>query len=90
MCSIANQYHGRNEFALVKDDKYYLAAKVLKKTEIDCPWLKDTEAGSDKRNCIAECGAILPAGSLKCGACGVLQVSEQKYKDEIARRQALN
>lgn len=69
-----------------ESNRIFVAARVLKKTKVDCPWLENTVASADNKECIAQCGRILPAGSLQC-QCGVRQVTDAVYDREIKRRQ---
>jgi hypothetical protein len=85
----ANELHARGRFSEVRNDKHYQVARILKKTELDCPWLKDTAESSDKKECLA-CGTPIKASSLKCHACGTLQMSQEAFDAEIKRRQALS
>lgn len=89
MCGEANQAYAKGVFRDVRDDVYYALARILKKTELDCPWLKDTEESSDKKSCIG-CGSTMPSGKDKCLACGELQIPEEVYKAKMDRLRAAN
>ena len=74
----------------MSDDKIFVVAKILNKTKVECPFLENTVAATENRPCIAECGAILPVGSLICGQCREKQVSDVVYEREMKKRRAVN
>ncbi len=85
----ANELHARSRFHEIRSDKHYQIATILGKTEVDCPWLKDTPQFSNNKACLA-CGTSIKMSSLKCPACGTLQMSQEAFDAEIKRRQALS
>lgn len=77
---------GRFQVEFMNDERIFMVARILKKTKIDCPWLENTVASVENKECIAGCGRVLPVGSLQC-QCGVRQVTDVVYEREIKRRQ---
>ncbi len=91
MLRYASDMHTKGKFSeIAVDEKYFMIARILKKTKVECRWLENTEASNNNKLCITGCGAVLPAGSLKCGQCGEKQVTEEKFAAEMKRLQALN
>jgi hypothetical protein len=85
MCADANMEHARGRFGDVRNDQIYQAAHILNKTELDCPWLKDTAEGSDKIQCWS-CQSVIGGKSFKCPKCGELQVTLEEFEAEKKRR----
>lgn len=77
---------GKFQTEFMNDERIFMVARVLKKTKVDCPWLENTLASAENKECIAQCGRILPLGSLQC-QCGVKQVTDAVYEREIRKRQ---
>lgn len=88
VCQEANVEYSRGKFADVRHDELYQMLRLIKGTEAQYPWSKDTADKMENRNCIAECGAVLKLGALKCGMCGEKQVSDEDYEKEITLRKA--
>lgn len=77
---------GKFQIEFMNDERIFMVARILKKTKVDCPWLENTLASAENKECIAGCGRVLPLGSLQC-QCGVRQVTDAVYEREIKRRQ---
>lgn len=76
---------GKFQTEFMNDERIFMVARILKKTKVDCPWLENTVASAENKECIAGCGAILPLGSLQC-RCGARQVTDAVYEREMQRR----
>lgn len=77
---------GKFQIEFMNDERIFMVARILKKTKVDCPWLENTLASAENKECIAGCGRVLPLGSLQC-QCGVRQVTDAVYNREIQKRQ---
>lgn len=90
-CAAATEAWKRGSFGkeYMNDERIFVIARILKKTRLDCPWLENTEASNENKNCIAECGAVLPIGAIRCGQCGEKQVSDEKYEKIMKERREL-
>jgi hypothetical protein len=92
MCEAANMAYARGTFNDIRgkdgNEQLYIAARLIKKTEMDCPWLKGTAEAADKKHCIS-CQSVLPGAALKCGVCGELQLTQEEYDKEVARRRSM-
>lgn len=77
---------GKFQTEFMNDERIFLIARVTKATKVECPWLENTTASVENKECIAGCGRVLPIGSLQC-QCGVRQVTDLVYNAEIKRRQ---
>lgn len=87
ICQEANVEYSRGNFKDVRHDELYQMARLIRGTEAQYPWLKDTADKAENTACIG-CGFTLKAQALKCGSCGTLQVSEEAFAAEIKKRQA--
>lgn len=83
MCEEANLEYARGNFASVKNDQMYQAARLLKKTELDCVWLKDTAEQSAKESC-GGCGKTIKIGILRC-ECGY-RVCDDETWEKVKKR----
>ena len=70
----------------LSDERIFVVTRILGKTKVECPFLENSTAATENRPCIAECGAILPIGSLICGSCKERQVSDEVYEREMKKR----
>lgn len=84
-CEEANQAFASAQFGLIRDQLYFIAADLLNKTVIDCPFLGATVANSQRKLCI-ECGATMQSDKIRCPACHVLQISDAEYQAILAQR----
>ncbi len=78
MCEEANLEYARGRFAEVRTEQLYLAARLLKKTELDCAWLKDTAEQSAKESC-GGCGKTIKIGILRC-ECGYRVCDDETWE----------
>lgn len=68
---------GPNAFAEIADPDYHFrAARLLKKTTAECPWLANTQAPGARANC-SGCGAVYEVGVMKCRECGYILDKER-------------
>ncbi len=82
MCQDANVEWGRGKFADVRTDKLYQAARLIKGSELQYGWLKDT---GDKAENMA---LLIKQMALKCPHCGAQQVSDEElraYQERVAK-----
>lgn len=84
-CQAANVEHSRGRFAEVRNDKLYQCARILKATETEFVWLKDTIENVNKKLCWS-CTTVLKGHALKCPQCGELQVTPAEFDAEKKRR----
>lgn len=84
-CGEGHQAHIQGTWGMIKSPLYFTLARILKKTPMECAFLKDTEEASDLKACIS-CGATIPTIALKCKACGDVQVSQEAYELEMVKR----
>jgi hypothetical protein len=50
---------------------HHVAARALRKTEAECPWLANTEQLAERADC-PSCGAVYSKGIMKCRGCGFI------------------
>lgn len=87
-CQRGNMEYSRGNFKDYRSDDLYIMARIIKATEMDFPWLKDTAENVDKKSCWS-CGTVLKGFALKCLACGEMQVTQQEFDAEKERRSKL-
>lgn len=85
VCQEANIEHSRGKFAEVRNDQLYVFAELINGTELQYPWLKDSGDKADRKKCWS-CGTLLEGFALKCGGCGEMQVTQEEFDAEKARR----
>jgi hypothetical protein len=61
----------------IRPESHFVAARLLGKTEIDCPWLKNAQVPAERDECPG-CGTIYKIGIMKCRECGYI-LDKDKY-----------
>lgn len=66
---------------VIRPEWHFVAARALKKSEAECPWLGNTQAPAARTEC-AGCGTIYKIGIMKCGTCGMI-LDKAKYDKAV-------
>jgi hypothetical protein len=85
MIAEANSEYANNKW-LDEDtvQKWYLvAARILKKSPAECPWMADRQAPAARENCPG-CGSVYEKGILKCRHCGFV-LDKPRYDDAVKK-----
>ena len=53
----------------IRPDTHFVAARALRKTEAECPWMKNSAAPAERAEC-PSCTAVYKVGAMKCRECG--------------------
>jgi hypothetical protein len=72
---------------LNRPEWYFVAARKLGKTEIDCPFLQNSVAPAERAAC-GNCGKVYEIGIAMCSGCGSI-LDEEKYIAEARRKAAI-
>ena len=72
---------------LNRPEWYFVAARKLGKTEIDCPYLQNSIAPAERAQC-QNCGKVYEVGIAMCSGCGSI-LDEEKYIAEARRKAAI-
>jgi hypothetical protein len=67
----------------IRPEWHFVAARALKRTEAECPWLKGTEVGPERQACPG-CGTVYSTGVMKCRTCGFI-TDKKRYDDAVAK-----
>ena len=68
---------------IIQPDWHFRAARALKKTEAECPWLANTTVGGERREC-PNCGTAYTVGIAQCASCKNI-LDEAKYLENEQR-----
>lgn len=74
---------GPNKRIEVQTNEHFIAARYLGYTEQQCPWLHNTAAPANRKDCEG-CGESYVVGIMKCKSCGYI-LDEEKYKKNKER-----
>lgn len=92
-CQDANMHYSKGSFADIRgtdgNPKIYQCARIIGGSVLEYKWLGDTGDAIKSKTCIV-CSTAVKADALKCPACGAMQVSQEKFDQEVKRRQELN
>lgn len=55
----------------IRPEWHFVAARALKKSAAECPWLANTAVPAQRENCPG-CGSIYNIGIIKCATCGYI------------------
>lgn len=65
----------------IRPETHYVAARALRKTEAECPWLRNSQLPAERAECPG-CGTVYKIGIIKCRDCGFI-LDKRKYDEAV-------
>lgn len=66
---------------VIRPEWHRVAARALRKSEAECPWLGNTQVPAARAECPG-CGNVFKVGIIKCGGCGFI-LDKPKYDKAV-------
>ncbi len=83
---LAGEAHAKGPNAVaevINPDWHFVAARALRKTVAECPWLANSAVPAERSNCLG-CGAVYEVGVLKCRECGFI-LNKPGYDEAVKK-----
>lgn len=71
-----------NSKDVIRPEQHFVAARILKKTVAECPWLSREVQQADRAACPG-CGTVYTVGVIKCRECGYV-IDKAKHDKAVA------
>lgn len=65
----------------IRPEWHFVAARALRKSEAECPWLANTQAPAARNECPG-CGTVYKVGIIKCGNCQMI-LDKKKFDQAV-------
>ncbi len=65
----------------IRPETHFVAARALRKSEAECPWLKNAQAPAARDSC-PSCGGVYNVGIMKCRDCGYI-LDKKRYDEAV-------
>ena len=81
LASEAYSHGPREAQEVIRPEWNFLAARALKKTEVECPWLGNTQVPAERKECF-NCGTAYKVGIAQCPSCRAI-LDKQKFEKAV-------
>lgn len=65
----------------IRPEWHFVAARALRKSEAECPWLANTQSPAERNECPG-CGTVYKVGIIKCGNCQMI-LDKKKFDQAV-------